>query len=103
MRHGSYPVRAFDCVVSTAEAIERLAFESYDLVITDLGRTESSDRRPTAGKAFLEQPAVRDGGPPVIVKAGFPNHVTTRGRRVAGVFSTRESLPLYLVGERCSP
>ena len=60
----------FDCVVSTAEAIEQLANESYDLVITDLGRQGSSDRSATAGAAFLDQPVVRDGGPPVIVYAG---------------------------------
>jgi CheY-like chemotaxis protein len=61
----------FDCVVSTEEALEQLANESYDLVITDLARPHSSDRSSTAGAAFLEQPIVRDGGPPVIVYAGM--------------------------------
>jgi len=56
--------------VSTAEAIEQLVNESYDLVITDLGRQESSDRSSSAGAAFLDQPVIRDGGPPVIVYAG---------------------------------
>ena len=60
----------FDCVVSTAEAIEQLVNESYDLVITDLGRQGSSDRSSSAGAAFLDQPVIRDGGPPVIVYAG---------------------------------
>ena len=60
----------FDSVVSTQEAIEQLTNESYDLVITDLGRQGSSDRSATAGAAFLDQPIVRDGGPPVIVYAG---------------------------------
>lgn len=60
----------FDCVVSTAEALEQLASESYDLVITDLGRKDSSDRSWSAGADFLDQPIVRDGGPPVIVYAG---------------------------------
>lgn len=60
----------FDCVVSTAEALEQLASESYDLVITDLGRKDSSDRSWSAGADFLDQPVVRDGGPPVIVYAG---------------------------------
>lgn len=60
----------FDCVVSTDEALEQLINESYDLVITDLGRQGSSDRSSTAGAAFLEQPIVRNGGPPVIVYAG---------------------------------
>ena len=60
----------FDCVVSTDEAREQLAQESYDLVITDLGREGSSDRSASAGAAFLEQPILRDGGPPVIVYAG---------------------------------
>jgi CheY-like chemotaxis protein len=60
----------FDSVVSTDEALEQLANESYDLVITDLGREYSSDRSATAGVAFLDQPIVRSGGPPVIVYAG---------------------------------
>jgi len=60
----------FDNVVSTDEAVEQLTNEHYDLVITDLGRQGSSDRSSTAGAAFLEQPVVRQGGPPVIVYAG---------------------------------
>jgi CheY-like chemotaxis protein len=60
----------FDNVVSTDEALQQLAMESYDLVITDLGREGSSDRSATAGAAFLDQPVVREGGPPVIVYAG---------------------------------
>jgi CheY-like chemotaxis protein len=60
----------FDCVVSTAEALEQLASESYDLVITDLGRKDSSDRSWSAGADFLDRPVVKDGGPPVIVYAG---------------------------------
>jgi CheY-like chemotaxis protein len=60
----------FDNVVSTHEAIEQLINESYDLVITDLGREGSSDRSNDAGVALLQHPAVRSGGPPVIVYAG---------------------------------
>ena len=60
----------FDSVVSTEEAVEQLTQETYDLVITDLGREHSSDRSATAGAAFLDQPIVRNGGPPVIVYAG---------------------------------
>jgi CheY-like chemotaxis protein len=60
----------FDNVVSTHEAVEQLAFESYDLVITDLGRERSSDRSFTAGSAFLDNPTVKKVGPPVIVYAG---------------------------------
>ena len=60
----------FDNVVSTDEAVEQLKNETYDLVITDLGRRDSSDRSATAGAAFLDQPVVRHGGPPVIVYAG---------------------------------
>jgi CheY-like chemotaxis protein len=58
----------FDNVVSTDEALEQLANDTYDLVITDLGRRGSSDRSSTAGAAFLENPIVRSG-PPVIVYA----------------------------------
>lgn len=57
----------FDNVVSTAEALDQLANESYDLVITDLGRAHSLDHSQIAGKVLLEHPAVRNGGPPVIV------------------------------------
>ena len=60
----------FDNVVSTDEAVEQLRNETYDLVITDLGRRDSSDRSATAGAAFLDQPVVREGGPPVIIYAG---------------------------------
>jgi CheY-like chemotaxis protein len=60
----------FDSVVSTEEAIEQLTNETYDLVITDLGREHSSDQSASAGAAFLDQPIVRQGGPPVIVYAG---------------------------------
>lgn len=85
----------FDCVVSTDEAIEQLTSETYDLVITDLGRQGSSDRSSTAGAAFLDQPIVRDGGPPVIVYAGTWA-VTQRDALVArgalDVMSNREHL-----------
>jgi CheY-like chemotaxis protein len=60
----------FDNVVSTQEAIEQLMNDRYDLVITDLGRRGSSDRSNAAGATFLQHPAVRLGGPPVIVYAG---------------------------------
>ena len=60
----------FDNVVSSSEAIDQLVNESYDLVITDLGRPGSSDRSATAGAALLDLAALRGGGPPVIVYAG---------------------------------
>ena len=53
----------FDSVVSTVEALEQLTNETYDLVITDLGREGSSDHSATAGARFLEHPIVRAGGP----------------------------------------
>lgn len=59
----------FDNVVSTAEALEQLLNERYDLVITDFGRAHSSDRSPAAGASLLKHPAVATGGPPVIVYA----------------------------------
>lgn len=61
----------FDNVVSTSEAIEQLKNDSYDLVITDLGRSHSSDRSETAGETLIEHPMLRRGGPPVIVYAGW--------------------------------
>lgn len=60
----------FDCVVSTEEARQQLENETYDLVITDLSREHSSDRSVTAGEDFLDQPILKNGGPPVIVYAG---------------------------------
>jgi CheY-like chemotaxis protein len=57
----------FDNVVSTEEAVEQLAHETYDLVITDFGRQESSDRSGTAGVAFLERVTRPKSGPPVLV------------------------------------
>ncbi len=61
----------FDNVVSTREALAQLAVEPYDLVITDLVRDASSDRSDAAGADFLAQPALRDGGPPVVIYAGW--------------------------------
>jgi CheY-like chemotaxis protein len=85
----------FDNVVSTSEAIEQLLNESYDLVITDLGREESSDRSYDAGAEFLQHPAVSVGGPPVIVYAGRWA-VARRDELVrlgaAGVMANREQL-----------
>jgi CheY-like chemotaxis protein len=85
----------FDSVVSTDEALEQLANESYDLVITDLGREHSSDRSATAGAAFLDQPIVRNGGPPVIVYAGswaVAQRDELVGRGALDVMSNREHL-----------
>lgn len=85
----------FDSVVSTDEALEQLANESYDLVITDLGREHSSDRSATAGAAFLDQPIVRRGGPPVIVYAGawaVAQRAELVGRGALDVMAHREHL-----------
>lgn len=61
----------FDNVVSTREALAQLENERYDLVITDLARTGSSDASRAAGQDFLAHPALRRAGPPVIVYAGL--------------------------------
>lgn len=37
------------------------------------------------------------------LKEGFPNCATNHGKRVPGVFVTRQRYPLYLMGERHSP
>jgi CheY-like chemotaxis protein len=60
----------FDNVVSTAEAIAQLQGTTYDLVITDLGREESSDQSRVAGAELLASPVIADGGPPVVVYGG---------------------------------
>ncbi len=60
----------FDNVVSTSEALDQMNNESYDLIITDLSRTDSSDGSRTAGANFLTQATVVKG-PPVIVYAGY--------------------------------
>ena len=61
----------FDNVVSTNEALDQLMYESYDLVITDLNRANSSDRSYAAGNTFLGNEIFTSGGPPVIVYAGM--------------------------------
>ena len=61
----------FDNVVSSAEAIDQLENETYDLIITDLGREGSSDHSSTAGADLLKHPVIQHRGPPVIVYAGF--------------------------------
>ncbi|HYP70984.1 MAG TPA: gamma-glutamylcyclotransferase family protein, partial [Variovorax sp.] len=37
------------------------------------------------------------------LKEGFPNFATNKGRRLPGVFLTKDRYPFYLVGERHSP
>ena len=37
------------------------------------------------------------------LKEGFPNFAINKGRRLPGVFLTRDRYPFYLVGERHSP
>lgn len=37
------------------------------------------------------------------LKEGFPNFGSNAGRRLPGMFRTRLKMPLFLVGERCSP
>ena len=83
------------CCGSTTEAIEQLVNETYDLVITDLGREGSSDRSASAGAAFLDQPVIRDGGPPVIVYAGrwaVARRDELVGRGAVDVMANREAL-----------
>jgi CheY-like chemotaxis protein len=85
----------FDNVVSTREAIDQLINESYDLIITDLGRSASSDRSNEAGATFLDEPAVRTGGPPVIVYAGrwaVAQREELKRRGAVDVMANREQL-----------
>ena len=74
----------FDNVVSTQEALAQMAFAPYDLVITDLGRSGSSDRSSQAGHHFLAQPALRDGGPPVVVYGNLAARIRARALREQG-------------------
>jgi len=79
----------FDNVVSSDEAHDQLANETYDLVITDLSRWASSDRSSRAGAAFLGDSgkAVR---PPVIIYAGR-SAVAQRARLIQeGAFEVTE-------------
>jgi CheY-like chemotaxis protein len=86
----------FDNVVSTEEALAQLSNESYDLVITDLGRRGSSDLSSSAGAAFLEHPVVKQGGPPVIVYAG-KSAVTRRPELVRRGAADATNDPLRLI------
>ena len=85
----------FDNVVSSTEAIEQLLMSTYDLVITDLGRRWSSDASQRAGRDLLMHPAIRNGGPPVLVYAG-KNAVRQRDELLAmgafGISANREQL-----------
>ena len=85
----------FDNVVSSTEAIEQIRMSSYDLVITDLGRRWSSDASQQAGRDLLRHPAIKNGGPPVVVYAGR-NAVKHRDELVQlgafGVSASREEL-----------
>jgi CheY-like chemotaxis protein len=86
----------FDCVVSTTEAVEQLKCESYDLVITDLGRTESADRSDSAGEALLALEFLRSSGPPVIVYGG--RSVITRSdelMQLGAICATADSSQLH--------
>lgn len=74
----------FDNVVSTQEALAQMAFASYDLVITDLGRKQSSDASSNAGRDFLAEPALREGGPPVVVYGGVGARIRARELRERG-------------------
>ena len=68
---------------------------TYDLVITDLGRRWSSDASQRAGRDLLMHPAIRNGGPPVLVYAG-KNAVRQRDELLAmgafGISANREQL-----------
>lgn len=74
----------FDNVVSTREALAQMAFATYDLVITDLGRSGSSDRSSQAGHHFLAEPALRHGGPPVVVYGNLAARIRARALRAQG-------------------
>jgi CheY-like chemotaxis protein len=85
----------FDNVVSTREALAQMAFAPYDLVITDLGRSGSSDRSSHAGHHFLAEPALRDGGPPVVVYGNLAARIRAKGllaQGAAAVCTTPEDL-----------
>lgn len=74
----------FDNVVSTREALAQLDVQHYDLVITDLVRDASSDRSSVAGAHFLDEPQLRDGGPPVVIYAGWRASMAADALRARG-------------------
>jgi hypothetical protein len=85
----------FDNVVSTIEAIEQLSFSRYDLVITDLGRLDSSDRSQAAGSDLLSHPVISDGGPPVILYGSWmpvPHADALKARGAFGVAASQGDL-----------
>lgn len=61
----------FDTVVSTSEAIDQLINETYDLVISDLSRSNSSDSSVIAGEDLLAHEVIAQGGPPVVIYGGM--------------------------------
>lgn len=87
----------FDNVVSSAEALEQIELERYELVITDLGRSSSSDRSDTAGLAFLERLQERKNGPPVVFYTSFEAARLLRDDLIAAGASDVLALPAKLV------
>jgi CheY-like chemotaxis protein len=58
---------SIELATSTSQALEMLKVQKYDLIITDMGRKEGGERRPTAGIQLAEM--VRRNNPkiPILV------------------------------------
>jgi CheY-like chemotaxis protein len=72
-KNNSYLVEVFtrqglriDTVSSTAEALDRLAHSRYAMVISDMGRTEAGQDRPTAGLELLRALKARASEIPLV-------------------------------------
>ena len=55
-----------DQVLSTREALEELKSQSYQIVISDMGRTEDGGGKPDAGILLLERMKEEDISTPVL-------------------------------------
>jgi CheY-like chemotaxis protein len=56
-----------DAAIDTAQAISMFEFTKYDLVITDMGRTEDGVHRPTAGITLAKELRQRNPTIPIII------------------------------------
>jgi CheY-like chemotaxis protein len=56
--------------LSTNEGLKELLGESFDMIITDLGRKENGRDNPFAGLEFIKQVRDKNNNAPILVYAG---------------------------------
>jgi CheY-like chemotaxis protein len=59
-----------ELALSTNEGLNKLSDESFDMIITDLGRRENERDNPFAGLEFIKQVREQNNNIPILVYAG---------------------------------